>query len=250
MQLNHLLLLSAETILSANIALGALGLLVRSIYILTPLILLTQFDSEKLTDSEANFLRQFNGLYYTSIAVNIVATCALGNPLFALASLSMMALNAYGSGEVARVFTSAKKIAAICAFIGYGAEVFAAPGFIGALAKVSTIAMGVKLCMINSQYLTDKFHAGVKEIGDYFTPSPKVTIKSPKLISVEKAPSQNIFYSTYNGFKSRTVKVANFVKGVVLWPLRVEQILIDLIQADPIHIAQNRSMFLFTLSNR
>lgn len=164
LQLNHLLLLTAETLCSANIALGAFGLLARTVYILTPLIFLVGLSPNQISHSEAEFLEKFKDLYYMGVAVNLVATCALGNPVFAIASLSMIALNAYASGEIARVFAPAKKVLAICAFIGYGAQVFASEGLLAGLAKVSTFVMGFKLFVLDSKYLNDKFQTFIERM--------------------------------------------------------------------------------------
>jgi len=191
LQFNHLLLLTAETIRSANVALGVLGLLVRSVYVLTPLIFFVGYRTEKISKFEGEFLESFNSFYYTGVVVNIVATLALGNLAFALASLAMLALNAGVSGDL---LAPVKKILASCALIGYGAQVFGAEGFMAALAKTSTIAMGLKLWVF-----------------DFFEKKKVAPVKVEEPVVVQNPPS--LFSRAYR-------KVENVAKGIFSWPFR------------------------------
>jgi hypothetical protein len=145
LQFNHLLLLTAETVISAGFSLGICGLLVRTIYVLTPLILLVGLREEKISNLERGLLVNFNIFYYTCIVVNIIATFELGNPAFAIASLALMLLNAFATDKLAKILVPIKTVLANCALIGYGAQVFTAEDLVADLAKISTAVMGMKL---------------------------------------------------------------------------------------------------------
>lgn len=150
LQANHLLLLTAETVRFAGVALGGFGLLVQTAYVLTPLSLAAVGLSKKevvpLSPQRAEYL---NTAYRMGVIANSVATLALGNPVFAAASLSMLAIDAVVKGEAGQVFAQIKKVAALCALIGYGAQVFVSQGVMASLAQVSTVIMGAKLCVFD-----------------------------------------------------------------------------------------------------
>ncbi|MBS0629135.1 MAG: hypothetical protein JSS30_02780 [Verrucomicrobia bacterium] len=235
LQLNHLLLLSAETLYSANIALGLFGFLVRSVFILTPLVYLGLQPDEQLPDSEVEFLEKFNALYYTAVVVNLVVTFALGNLAFAIAAFSMMALNSYATGELGRVFSKAKEVLATCAFIGYAGQAFGATGMMATLAKVSILTMGAKLFILDNKFLMDKIQASVQAMKSPATPikptpvipTPVVPAPAPpSLIERVKVylPKQNLLKPAldraYQGVWSASTKVAHMVKAIVLWPFK------------------------------
>ena len=150
LQANHLLLLAAETVRYAGLPLGSFGLLVQTAYVLTPL----SFAAVGLTNKEVAPLSperadQLNTVYRVGVVAASVATLALGNPVFAAASLSMLAFDAYAKGEASQVFAQIKKVTAFCALIGYGAQAFASQGVMAAMATCSTMIVGSKLCLLH-----------------------------------------------------------------------------------------------------
>lgn len=150
LQANHLLLLTAETVRYAGLPLGSFGLLVQTAYVLTPLSFallgLTNKEVAPLSPERAD---QLNTVYRVGVVAASVATLVLGNPVFAGASLSMLALDLYAKGEPSQLFTLTKKVAAFCALIGYGAQAFVSQGVMAAMATFSTIVVGGKLCLFD-----------------------------------------------------------------------------------------------------
>lgn len=145
LQVNHLFWLICETFQAASIPLGGLVTLVRVTYILTPLIFFSSFDRQKITDTEAICARQFNRVYQVGVITASVATLVLGNPLFAMASLSMLATDALIAGKAKEIFAYVRKAAAILAVIGYSAQIFAGRSLAAGFAQVTTVVMMIKL---------------------------------------------------------------------------------------------------------
>jgi hypothetical protein len=145
LQVNHLFLLMVETLQAVGIPFGLFGTFVRAIFILTPLVLLNDLREEKISEQEAQVAQQVNKIYYVGVIAVSVATLVLGNPLFAITSLSMLAIDALVAGKAKEIFAQIKKTAGVLAIVGYGAEVFAGQNMIAALAMVSTITIVFKL---------------------------------------------------------------------------------------------------------
>ena len=150
LQVNHILLLTAETLRFAAIPLNGFGTLVQITYALTPLALTAGLRS-KITLFEAKCAQQFTALYRLSVIVTSIATALLGNPAFALASLSMLAIDAWVQNETnGSSWDLVKKTCAVFALFGYGDQVFSAQSFLANIAKISTVIMGIKLCIIDA----------------------------------------------------------------------------------------------------
>lgn len=145
LQVNHLLLLTAETIRFAGLPLGSFGLLVKTAYILAPLSLVAS--ESKVSPLSPEKVKQLNTAYRVGVVASSLATFALGNPVFAAASLSMLAIDVLAQGEVKKIFAHVKKVAALLALAGYGMQVFACQGIMAGMAKISTVVMGGKVCL-------------------------------------------------------------------------------------------------------
>lgn len=143
LQANHLLLLTAETIHFAGSPLGAFGTVVKIACALTPAAALyTDLTSKKESISQER-LDQISTIYQVGVVMTSLATLALGNPVFALASLSVLALDAVASGKGEYILSVAKKVGACLALIGYGAQAFAAEGVLAGLTAISTAVVGL-----------------------------------------------------------------------------------------------------------
>ena len=150
LQVNHVLLLTAETMRFAAIPLNGFGTLAQITYALTPLALAAGLRN-KITLFEAKCAQRFTTLYRLSVIVASVATALLGNPAFALASLSMLAIDAWIQNETNESsWDLVKKTCAVFALFGYGDQVFSAQSFLADIAKLSTVIMGVKLCIVDA----------------------------------------------------------------------------------------------------
>lgn len=144
LQVNHLLLLSAETIRFAGAPLGAFGTVVKVACALTPVALgvgLYNKEAIPFTDKRVD---QWNTVYKTGVVVASLATLALGNPAFAVASLGMLAIDTYVEGKGKEVFEVVKKVAAACALIGYGAQAYAADGLLAGINAINAFVVGGK----------------------------------------------------------------------------------------------------------
>ncbi len=151
LQMNHILLLTAETLTLAGRTLGPFKNLVQFMYIITPLSLTAWFCKISLSPEEAELA---NTVYRVAMASLSLGALALGDPLFAAGSLSMLAMDLAVSGPVRQAFLHLSKIPALCAFVGYGSQVFSAalssPPNSACIAAVgSTVLMGLKLCFID-----------------------------------------------------------------------------------------------------
>lgn len=146
LQVNHLLLLAAENLSLAGSPLGMFGSLVRSAPVLAPLAaVVTIYNKDKGMPFKAERIDQFNALYRAGVIAGSCASFALGSPVFAAASLTMLAIDVVAEGKAKEVFDVAKKVTAAAAFIGYGSQIFASEKVSALIAKVSTFLTGSKL---------------------------------------------------------------------------------------------------------
>lgn len=156
LQANHALLLSAETARFAGLSLGSFGLAVQAAYICTPLTFAIGLYTKQVMPLSSERADQLSNVYRAAVVVNSLATLALGNPVFAAASLSMLAIDVVASGNTKELFAYVKKAAAVLALVGYGAQAFAAEGIMAGLAKVSTVAAGIKLFLVDNGLLSSE----------------------------------------------------------------------------------------------
>lgn len=160
LQVNHLLLLTAETLCFAVHPLGAFKTFVQAVYVLTPLSLIAPLaavidENAKLALSPKQ-AQLINKIYRIAVASLSLAALALGDPYFAAGSLAMLAIDLATSKSAHQVFTHLAKIPALCALIGYGSQVFCSalrspsPEILKVAAVGSTVLMSIKLCLIDS----------------------------------------------------------------------------------------------------
>jgi hypothetical protein len=145
-QVNHLLLLAAETLRAAHVGFS-LSPVIRVAYALAPLTLLAGYNRSEITETEANCAHRFNQVYHVAVIASSVAMLALKvNPGFAVASLAMLAINAVVTGIAKQAFDYVRNTAAAVALLGYGAQVaLSGRNLIAVLAKLSTAVMTVNL---------------------------------------------------------------------------------------------------------
>lgn len=149
LQINHLLFLMAETMHAVSIPLGTFGTLARITYVLTPLVLLTSRNRQEITRREAKCAQQLSQFYRVGVIAASVATLVLGNPLFAMTSLSMLAIDTVVTGQAKAVFSQVKKTAAAITLVSYGAQSFAEKGITASLTQISTVVMIFKLFVLD-----------------------------------------------------------------------------------------------------
>jgi hypothetical protein len=148
LQVNHLLMLTAKTLFCVNIPLGILKYGIQLSFLAAPVAIAYALDRE-VTPLSPEQVAQWNTCYRVGVAALAVLSLALGHPLFALSTLACLALDHYAKeqpqGSLIRALVdTASKVAATIAFIGYGKQIFASQTFLGALAKISTILVGIK----------------------------------------------------------------------------------------------------------
>ncbi len=110
LKVTHLLASTGLTLATMGNSIDAIGLAIPIASALTPIALL--FDAKNIAPFSANTEKYLNAAYQTGIVVNCIAMVVLGNPVFALASLSMLALNAIADGQVKNIFDRFKKVCA------------------------------------------------------------------------------------------------------------------------------------------
>lgn len=194
LQVNHLFLLMVETLQAVSIPFGLFGTFVRAIYILTPLVLLTSLREEKITEQEAKVAQHVNKIYYIGVVAASVATLVLGNPLFALTSLSMLAIDSMVSGKAKEIFAHVRTTAGVLALVGYSAQVFAGQSMIAGLAMVSTVTIIFKL-FVWDLLIAPNLSARPRPIAHL----PPVTIqnpppRNPQVIVVNNPPPRPVFF--------------------------------------------------------
>lgn len=140
LKINHLLFSTASTLsqlgnpLNAMIALTACAL--------TPIAMLA--DSQNVVPFSETTMKLLNNVYQTGIVVNCVAMLALGNPVFALSSLAVLALNATATGQVKNILDRVKKACSAIALAFCGAQIFESQGAVAKMAQMSAVLVGVK----------------------------------------------------------------------------------------------------------
>lgn len=140
LKLNHLLFATAQTFSQIGSPLNPLVTL--TVCALTPIAMLA--DSKKIVLFSDTAVNNLNIAYQTGIVANSVAMLALGNPVYALASLGVIVLNATATGQIKNILDSAKKACCAIALAAYGAQIFAAKGAMATLASTSAVLVGVK----------------------------------------------------------------------------------------------------------
>jgi hypothetical protein len=146
LQVNHLLLLAAENVALLGSPMGAFGSLVRAAPVLAPIAAaVTMYTKDKGMPFKAEHIQQFNTVYRVGVVVSSCASLVLGNPIFAAASLTMLAVDTISTGKSKEVFDIAKKVAGAAAFVGYGMQIFTSEKVSALVAKVSTFLTGTKL---------------------------------------------------------------------------------------------------------
>ncbi len=157
LQVNHLLLLTAETLLFAGCRMCAFKTFVQTAYVLTPLSLIAPLMGlvEPNLGVSPERAETWNQVYRLGVFTIAMYAWALGDPLFAAGSFSMLVIDGVASGMAHQAFVHLTKIPAFFALIGYGSQVFRSclscktPEFLKVTAAVSTIFMGLKLCLID-----------------------------------------------------------------------------------------------------
>ncbi|MBN1915148.1 MAG: hypothetical protein JW769_04600 [Parachlamydiales bacterium] len=82
--------------------------------------------------------------------INAFTTLILGNPLFALATLSILAIDVLAQDRNNIILKHIKKIGAVLAFIGYGSQIFDTQGTMATCAKISVLIMSIKLFLVDA----------------------------------------------------------------------------------------------------
>lgn len=144
LQLNHLLLLTAETLISGDVDLGAYGLFTKTVYVLSPIIFFYEHKIKQIIPSETKALETWNNLYYIGILANSIATGVLGNSTFAAASFMIIGVNTYTKGAT---IGQVNKVAAICASMGYGFQVMFSPSWMAIFGTPSTVVTAFKIIL-------------------------------------------------------------------------------------------------------
>lgn len=151
LQVNHLFLLTAETMYAMGVSLGRFGPCVQITYTLTPLVLFIPLLAEKLSPFEKSAIETFSSFYKTAVFTASLAALTLGNTPFAMSAIGMLALDCLVQKEMAKwIFMQATKICALSAFIGYGEQVTLSKSPIAPMARVSAAVMWLKLCVIDA----------------------------------------------------------------------------------------------------
>lgn len=142
LQADHLLLMAAETIRAANAPMRGFDLVVKAACVLPPLALAAGLINKEAIPFSEKGIERWNQVYQTGVVVASVAALALGNPMFAAASLSMMAIDAVAKGGLREVVDVVKGIGATFALIGYGAYAVSSNGAMAAANAVSAFIVG------------------------------------------------------------------------------------------------------------
>lgn len=143
-QANHLFLLGAETARFAGFALGPVGTAIKVSCLLTPVALGVGLHNKEAIPFTDARIDQWNKVYKTGVIVASLATLALGNPAFAVGSLSMLAIDAYVEGKGREVFDSVKKVAAAFCLAGYAAQAALGEGLLAGANAISALVVGLK----------------------------------------------------------------------------------------------------------
>lgn len=147
-QVNHLLISALSNVKSLSLAsssLGVFSVVVQTACALTPVAMLadTLYCKDVVPFSEKT-VKLLNTVYQVGVIVNSLAMLALGSPVFALASLSMLALNALVSGRVKDIFDDVKKFSALYFLVGFGAKALREQGTMASIVKGSAVLVGMK----------------------------------------------------------------------------------------------------------
>ncbi|HSX13356.1 MAG TPA: hypothetical protein VLE96_02940 [Chlamydiales bacterium] len=142
LKVNHLLLTTAQTSAAAGNPITALGLLAASSYVLTPVAMLA--DSRNVVSFSEKTMQNLNIAYQTGIVANCVAMLVLGNPIYAVASLSVLVLNAIATGQIKNVFDCVKKACSAITLASFASQILAEKGVLASLASCSAVLVGVK----------------------------------------------------------------------------------------------------------
>lgn len=146
LQVSHLLLLTAETLYAAQSPVGIFSTAVKASCALPIVALLSDYKNKEALPFTEKQVNQWNGVYTAGVVANAVATLALGNPAFAAASLSILAIDHFAQGQAwEKGFSAAKSLAGTAALIGYGAQMAAGGGVMAGVAIISAIVSGGKL---------------------------------------------------------------------------------------------------------
>lgn len=150
LQVNHLLLLTAETLCFGGVGLGAFKPFVQAVYVLTPVTFLAQLLGNGKIALSPQRAELCNKVYRAGVGALSLVTLALGDPLFVAGSLSLLAVDLATSGIAHQVYVHATKICALSALIGYGMQAVFSQGALAVAARVSTAILAIKLCIVDS----------------------------------------------------------------------------------------------------
>lgn len=142
LQANHALLLAAETIRLTGTPLGAFGTAIKVLGAATSLAVKADLYSGKAFLSEET-MSKISNIYQASVVGISVATLVLGNPAFAISTLSVLTLDTLLENKN-EVFSAAKRVGGFLALIGYGMMSAAAEGVLAGLNTLSAVIVGLE----------------------------------------------------------------------------------------------------------
>ncbi len=149
LQVNHLLLLTAETMAVAGLPLKLFGQGMRAACILAPAAVGASLYQKPIMPLSPERLGQFNSAYRAGVIATSVASGLFGNPVFAIASLGMLATDLITNEEVKAVSVKVNKLMGVLAFVGYSAQIMASKAALATVAKVSAVAVGSKFLFVD-----------------------------------------------------------------------------------------------------
>lgn len=141
LKVNNLLLSSAQTLCALGNPINTAVLMVTSACALVPAMVA---DTHNLISFSDSVMKQIDVVYETGIVVNVVAMLALGNTTYALASLSVIALNAVATGQIKHILDGVKKACGAISLAIFGAYVFSSKETLANVASFSVILLGIR----------------------------------------------------------------------------------------------------------
>lgn len=149
LEVNHLMLLTAETMVLAGSPLGMFGKAVRAASVLAPIAVGASLSQKPVIPFSRENIQHFNTAYRAGVIATSIASGVLGNPLFAVASLGMIATDFISNQQVKAVSLKVNKLMGVLAFVGYSAQIMASKAASAAVAKVSALVVGGKFFLVD-----------------------------------------------------------------------------------------------------